>query len=277
MKHVSIAKAHSLDESDLGRAIICAGFDGSIEKLSKVNIEERTARFCISVAEDDRYGDVVVQDGIDTKAWQKNPVVLLNHRHDTPIGKGFDIQTQGKKTFSSVKFATTEKAEETYQLVKQDVLRATSIGFIPKKWERREDPDGRWIGYKFLESELTEWSVVAVPAVRNALITSKSILADVSMPDGLDLFGRDANIRPAIIKTLSGKQVAYDHDGVLIGEFVGDALRITKHYQNILGTRNLELIDGQQVKPPQPAAPATKRARDMARNHLDLIKLRAGL
>ena len=45
--------------------------------------------FVASTANPDRYGDVVDQKGWNLKAYERNPVVLLNHNpNQLPIGKG---------------------------------------------------------------------------------------------------------------------------------------------------------------------------------------------
>ena len=145
------------------------------------NDEERSASFVISAEVEDSYRDIVMQNGIDTKArFDSNPVAFFNHRSgDMPIGSWSDIRvvrsspkrTEGKLTFTGE--GVDETADRVARNVKEGVLRACSIGFRPKRAEKILDEDGKWsYGYRYNEVELYEVSVVTVPAVSQALIRS---------------------------------------------------------------------------------------------------------
>ncbi len=90
----------------------------------------------------DRQGDVVEPDGIDLSVHSVNPVVFYDHRKSPewqlPIGKSetpggtYTVRRWEDKTLADLYFAQNYKpAEEVYTLVRQDILRGISIGYLP--------------------------------------------------------------------------------------------------------------------------------------------------
>lgn len=122
----------------------------------------------------DRDGDVIVPQGGDLSNFRQNPVFLWAHDwrgERLPVGKSleervivdvgidFDIQFDESDEF----------AMKVYNKYRNGYLNASSIGFIPRKWERIEDPDGRTTGWRILEWELLELSGCPIPANPDAL------------------------------------------------------------------------------------------------------------
>lgn len=123
--------------------------------------------------------------GLQTTNYERNPVVLWDHGFSLslPIGTSRDPQT-GKLSLRMTK----RKAEATvwfsqklpeaamiFALIGEDILRAASIQFAPLKARRIAPPPRTetqtdvidlkgFGGYDFVESELFEWSVVAIGA-----------------------------------------------------------------------------------------------------------------
>jgi HK97 family phage prohead protease len=174
------------------------------------NDEERSAIFVMSAETEDRYRDIVVQSGIDTTHFEKNPVALFGHRSwDMPIGTWSDLRmvkasprrTEGKLTFTAE--GTDDMADRTARNVKAGVLKACSIGFRPRMVEKILDPEGNWTyGYKFAESELFECSVVSIPAVREALIKGAGNLKEIIEPEVIEEFLEHLKANPAIAKMI---------------------------------------------------------------------------
>lgn len=119
----------------------------------------------------DRDRDRIMPLGIDLTNYQKNPVVIFGHNYAEPwavIGRAADMQVDG----SSLRFRPElrEPANENdpmhivRALWEQNLLRAASIGFIPR--EARENEFG---GKDFLKSELLEISLVPIPANQDAI------------------------------------------------------------------------------------------------------------
>lgn len=130
--------------------------------------------FVLSDATVDRYGDVVEPDGWDLGNFRKNPIALFNHNSDAPIGHWESVRIAGGKLVGKLVMAaegTSVRIDELRRLIDQGILRATSVGFMPK--ERAENKDTG--GYRFTRQELMEVSLVSVPANPNAVRLAKSL------------------------------------------------------------------------------------------------------
>jgi HK97 family phage prohead protease len=128
--------------------------------------EDNKFHFTFSTATEDRHRDIVDQKFKLTN-FKKNPVLLDSHSYDSItdiVGKVSKIGIKDGKLKGSVEFALDNpKGMLAYKLAEGGFLNATSIGFIPLKFE--DD-------YKRIaESELLEISVVAVPANPEALMS----------------------------------------------------------------------------------------------------------
>lgn len=139
------------------------------------NKDARSGRFVMSTQDQDRDGDIVYTAGIDLSGFSANPICLLNHRHADPIGtwanlaKG-DRRLEGDAVLGPA--GTTPEIDKAAGLIGAGILRAASIGFIPKTVKRivMEDGTPTW-SYEIVECELVECSIVAVPA--NAMALAK--------------------------------------------------------------------------------------------------------
>jgi HK97 family phage prohead protease/HK97 family phage major capsid protein len=133
--------------------------------------------FVLSDATVDRYGDSIVASGWDLTSFKKNPIALFAHSHDYPIGTWTNLRVEGEKLIGKLKLAergTSARIDELIGLVEQGILRAVSVGFMPKKSEPM-NPDKPYAGQKYLKQELLETSLVSVPANPSALAIAKSI------------------------------------------------------------------------------------------------------
>ncbi|MBT8349003.1 MAG: hypothetical protein HKP62_06135, partial [Sulfurovum sp.] len=109
----------------------------------------------------DRVGDVVLQE-----AWSKggmlnylsNPIVLAFHDHSKPIGNVIEhsVDSNGLRVVAKV----FKAAGNTYEFVKQGILRTFSVSFQVKDADYEQDKDLFYIK----DLELLEISVVSVPA-----------------------------------------------------------------------------------------------------------------
>ena len=131
-------------------------------KIASITIEGYA-----STNDADRHGDIVPasvwEAGI--KNYLKNPVILAYHDHSEPIGRMVEHKVDGKGLW--VKARISAAAEEVYNLVKDGVLTAFSIGF------RIVDAEYNSAAELFVvkELELHEISVVSVPANQNTLFS----------------------------------------------------------------------------------------------------------
>lgn len=130
-------------------------------------IDSITIEGYASTNDEDRHGDIV-----PTSVWEagiknylKNPVILAYHDHEEPVGRMTDHRIDEKGLF--VKARISAAAEDVFNLVKDGVLTAFSIGF------RIVDAEYNSALELFVvkELELHEISVVSVPANQNTLFS----------------------------------------------------------------------------------------------------------
>lgn len=145
-------------------------FQDAIEATNKAN-DSGTFEAVISTNDVDRQGEMVDQRGLDLTFYKQNPVVLWAHDYSSPpIGVTDSIEQQDSKTIAKGRFAPTEFAQEIRRLYDLKMVRATSVGFIPKEME----------GNIITKSELLEFSFVPVPANPYALSLAKSAQLNVA-------------------------------------------------------------------------------------------------
>ena len=131
-------------------------------KIASITIEGYA-----STDDADRQGDIVPasvwEKGISN--YLKNPVILAYHDHSEPVGRMVDHRIDGKGLW--VKARISAAASEVFNLVKDGVLTAFSIGF------RIVDAEYNSAAELFVvkELELHEISVVSVPANQNTLFS----------------------------------------------------------------------------------------------------------
>lgn len=140
----------------------------------------------ISTESPDRDGDVILASGGDLTNFSKNPVVLYAHNYwDLPVAKAIEVEKLAgagvRARFQFPEWGESEQADTVRRLWAGGFLNATSIGFIPKKWEPRKSPDGEKLarGQMITEWELLEFSIVPVPANQDALrLAAKALTPD---------------------------------------------------------------------------------------------------
>ena len=157
----------------------------------------RRATFVISTEDVDRSRDIVKLSGWDTANWEKHPVVLLGHNYrDIPVARGVSVEKADGKLRATIEWPPAgelAESDRSYTAVKNGLL-AASVGFRPKvsAWneERR--------GMDFLEQELLEFSLVAVPDNPAALLETVKSAA----PEDLE-----RAVEAMVVKTLAAIEV----------------------------------------------------------------------
>ena len=126
--------------------------------------------FIISTPEVDRYGTIIIPSGIDYQAYMNNPVVLLNHKPEMlPIGKCLGFFLNGENLESTIQLdLEDEKACKIDSKLNRGYLNAVSVGIMPIETEEQTINGEKVTVYT--KSELVEFSVVTIPANREALI-----------------------------------------------------------------------------------------------------------
>lgn len=148
----------------------------------------------ISTESEDRAGDIVIASGGRFDAFMQNPVVLFAHNYrQPPVARALSVTIipQGvKAAFQFPPVGMTQQADEVHALWRAGFLNATSIGFMPIRSEPLPGHEDDWFPpQKFLEWELLEFSIVPVPANRDAL---RNAVKAVGWDDILSAVGRVA-------------------------------------------------------------------------------------
>lgn len=156
-------------------------------------------RSVITTIEPDRAGDVVVPAGLkNSEEYLLNPVVLWAHNRAQfpPIGTCAWLDIQPRRIVAETHFAKKVSfAEDVFRLYEQRVLRAWSIGFVPRKAYRvpssHGDSHGRYPADRFAlrvdEWDLMEYSAVPIPENPGALTVAlqKGLVRDPKLRDWL--------------------------------------------------------------------------------------------
>ncbi|MBL8659392.1 MAG: HK97 family phage prohead protease [Rhodospirillales bacterium] len=141
----------------------------------------REIAFTLSTGDEDRSGDIVDPRGWRLDAYRRNPVVLWAHdTRQLPIGRAVDIALEDGRLRAVAEFATADlnpQGERVYRMLREGYLSAVSVGFIPLEWDWA-DGEARAGGIDFKAMDLTEFSVVPVPANPNSLIETRGVPAD---------------------------------------------------------------------------------------------------
>ena len=154
---------------------------GELPKVQKVVIPEikapegdsRTASFVISNGNEDRDGDVIEVAGWELGAFKENPVVLWAHdASQLPVAKATSIGVVDGNLTAEVEFPAkgmSPFADQVFDFVKGGFLRGASVGFQPMEAEPRKEG-----GILFKRQELFEFSILPIPAHREALAQAKA-------------------------------------------------------------------------------------------------------
>jgi len=143
---------------------------GYIEKANK--LAEGQVEFIVSTGVLDAHGERINVEGINTKDFMKNPVVLWGHDgFNLPIAKALKGWKENGKLMAKAQFYLKDAfARKVYDYIVDGYLNAVSIGGMVTEWA----DDGLTIN----KLNMKEFSVVSVPANPEALATAKSLDVD---------------------------------------------------------------------------------------------------
>jgi len=135
--------------------------------------------FVMSDGSIDRMGDVIEPKGWQLEHFKSHPIALFNHDTDQVIGKWANVRVEGGQLRGELELAeagTSPLVDTIRALVRQNILRAVSVGFRPVEKVPLNDTADKYFGpFRFMKSELLETSLVSVPANPRALSTAKSL------------------------------------------------------------------------------------------------------
>lgn len=130
----------------------------------------------------DRSGDLITDDAWQLDNFNNNSVICAFHQYSRPpIAKALWVKVvKGEGLRMKIKFASTDEGKEFYQLYKEGILNAFSVGFRGLEYKYIEDFDQEDIEkYSvggdiprcvFTKVELFEVSAVAIPDNQAALV-----------------------------------------------------------------------------------------------------------
>lgn len=141
---------------------------------------QRTDVSFITTRAMDRDREIVLPEGIELEDYRANPIVLFGHDQNKPVGKCLWVKATPEGLTAKTRYAERPKnyagewqPDFVFEMVKADVLRGKSIGFLPLEMrdptaeELAEYPDCQNV---ITRSLLLEYSVVSVPSNPNALV-----------------------------------------------------------------------------------------------------------
>ncbi|MCP3899104.1 MAG: HK97 family phage prohead protease [Desulfobacteraceae bacterium] len=145
-------------------------------KTLNVGDEELTITGLANAQTIDRVGDIIIEDaykkgGLDN--YLKNPIILFNHDYGKPIGKATEISVGASGLTITAKIS--KAAGNVYDLIKDEVIKAFSVGFSIKDAEYDSQADV----LKITDIELYEVSAVAVPANADSVFDVSKQLNEV--------------------------------------------------------------------------------------------------
>jgi HK97 family phage prohead protease len=142
-----------------------------------VGVGERQVRFIASDATLDRQGDVLMPEGCDLKNFRANPILLWQHRADSPVARAVEISANARAVTGLAQFppeGTDETSDRVYRMVKSGIINTMSVGFNPLA----STPLGNGRGQKYTRWEMVECSFVSLPANPSAVITARAALSE---------------------------------------------------------------------------------------------------
>lgn len=139
------------------------------------NAGKMSCEVVITTQDEDRSGDIVITKGIDLSDHRRNPVALLNHDKDAPIGAfedrlgNYTVRMRGDNQLVGEIFfhQNSELACDVFRAIENKVFRGVSIGFMPVlgKVEKRSNR-----GHVYHASKMVEASILSIGDNQNAVI-----------------------------------------------------------------------------------------------------------
>lgn len=139
-----------------------------------------------NLAAEDRIDEIIDSKAWDIKNYLKNPVILYEHNHMCPVGISLQVEPRDDGLYykgiigSPKKAELTDEQKKVRSLLRQGILKANSVGFIPVVMEYDEEKET----LRYMKVELLEISIVSIPMQQDSLITSvKNLEKGKTMPE----------------------------------------------------------------------------------------------
>lgn len=202
-----------------GNEVFAVDMVGSVKAINK---EGRSLVIVGSDETKDRDGDIIMVSGWQMENFLKNPVFLYAHNHSgVPIGSATKVIR--RKNPARLEFHEKFPTEGVYpfadmilSLFQEKVLNASSVGFLPQKWEEMEkdenDNNRFFPGRRFVKQELLELSACAVPRNPSALQVNSLAKTIMAMPLNQIKEMMDPKDRDLILEQLAVKDIEFEDE-----------------------------------------------------------------
>lgn len=214
----------------------------------------------------DRVGDVILEEawtkgGLDN--YLKNPIVLAYHDPTQPIGEVVDyaINNKGLHVMAEI----SKAAGNVYELVKQGVLKAFSVGFKVKDADYDKESDI----FVIKDLELYELSVVSIPANADSIFSVKKSFENEE--DYLNFKKQYSNEQVSEV-TDKEETTLEDIEKLIDTKIAQKEKKIVKDDKISLTPEDLEAAKKQAVEEAMAALEAEKKQKE----HIENIAVSAG-
>lgn len=177
-------------------------------------------RFTVTSDIVDRDSERMIPSGARFDNFEKHPVMLWNHNRSRswddgeskkllPIGKWLNRQSDETGiSFEGFISDSTDFGKDVLALCQDEVLNATSIGFIPIKWSNDvKDKLPGQEGYTITDYEVIEISLADIPAnpeaVRKSFTNSKGESEEIDVFSSMGEFVKSGKDTGIIVKSFS--------------------------------------------------------------------------
>jgi HK97 family phage prohead protease len=146
----------------------------------------RRVRHVISTGRMDRYNRIVDPAGWSLTNFREAPRVLADHDYgiEAVIGRAHDTKVENDALMSTTEFDREGKGNVAFRLVQRGFVNSWSVGWIGQKAHRFGELDDCEIcnaagkrakyGVHFTRQELLEYSLVAIPANPDAVMSIRA-------------------------------------------------------------------------------------------------------
>ena len=214
----------------------------------------------------DRDKDRVLPLGLELEHYQRNPVLMWGHNYRDPfavIGRAADMQLSPDAFRLKPEFREPASDDDPMHIIRAlwdaDLVRAFSIGFVPKEYEENEEG-----GRDYTRAEILEVSLVPIPANQEALKQMVKAFAEEQEPDpGQKPYPNEHACRlrdPGDFQAGSFRRTSRKHEGkqyhIIMGRLKGEtnmteqAYRYPKDTWEAAAARShCKAHDGQEFEP----------------------------
>jgi len=240
--------------------------------LKGISRNQREVRFVATRFEIDRDGEVIDPNGLDVKAYKKNPVFLLQHNPDRPIGRVTSLNlglVDEALAWTGVARidppGTSDDADRAYKQIDAGSLNGISIGFRVEEATPRAVLPGQ-TGPTYKRTSLLEISLVTIPSCANCLILEKTLRKENPM-SGCACQQPDVIDWDAINRSIESKEIDWDRINL---PSAGVEVNVTKEQVNrVIAAYVPAILDGVRKGIKLHARLAAERAINRLTGRLD--------